>query len=106
MDMRKRILEVGATLGMGKFKIPVFFGVSNCGTKASVALRAPDVLRVRAGIRSGGLWPAHCVAPKGKSKQAIVEAYRKALHKALKHEGDENLSVAGVRMFDPHHDGR
>jgi hypothetical protein len=103
---REQIERVLRDIDVSTFPIPVTLGVSNCGTKVSAALQAPDTaLPVQTGVKAGGLWPAHSVAPDGEDSYAVIEAARQAVGRAVAHEIDEHFKYAGKLFTDPHPNG-
>lgn len=100
---RERIESVLARIDVSSFPIPVVLGVSNCGTKVSAALRAPDArLKVQTGVKAGGLWPPHSVLVMGDGDADVVRAAKWAIVEALTHEVDEHLQVDGCLFTNPH----
>lgn len=105
---RSKIEAVLKNIDVSSFPIPVTLGVSNCGTKVSAALTAPDTraeaLAVKTGVKAGGFspWPAHSVAPLGEDVRDIVFAARSAVGRAVDHEIDEHFKFEDVLFVEPH----
>jgi hypothetical protein len=99
---RDRLESVMKRMKIGpKFSMKVELGVSNCGTKASAQVTAPDV-HDDEDVPHGFPWPAHAVAPEGDDDRSISMAFREAMRRAVCHEVDENLFLDGRPVVDPH----
>lgn len=105
---RSNIARVLSEIDVSTFPIPLTLFPSNCGTKVSCSLQAPDTrarggLKVRAPVKAGGMgWPPHSVDVAWDDDFAIIEAAREAVCRALAHEVDEHFKFRGVLFTDPH----
>jgi hypothetical protein len=103
---RSRIESVLALIDCSSFPIPITLAPSNCGTKVSASLQAPDTrggVPVQSGVKAGGLsWPAHTVELEADDDQAVAYAARKAVGLAVAHEIDEHFKYRGALFNDPH----
>ncbi|MES2339317.1 MAG: hypothetical protein V4537_14580 [Pseudomonadota bacterium] len=95
-----KIESVLKKIDISSFPIPLKLGISNCGTKVSAALQAPDTHGEGRGI--GGFWPAHSVQPLGEDERDIVQAAREAVSRAVSHEIDEHFKFEDKLVVDPH----